>query len=550
MSSSAFQHCSKEGEDNISAVIQCVSDALETKNESLKNGLDAFYLIYATSLVFFMQAGFAMLCAGCVRAKNVQNSMLKNLLDACGAALGFWSVGYAFAYGGGLRDDDSYSFIGKTNFFMNGVEDEGFWLFQFAFAATSATIVAGTLAERCQMSAYLTYSYVLTGFVYPVIVRSMWSRHGFLSPLAEEKFGGVGAIDFAGSGVVHMTGGTTAFMASYILGARRGRFEDHLGNTLKKPKAFPGHSDSLQFLGVFILWFAWYGFNAGSALTISSDVGGKIAARAAVNTTLSAAAGCVSALFINVIYTERRNGEAVFNSMYARNGCLGGLVAITAGCGVVDHWAAVFIGSVAGLIYLLSSEFLLRIHVDDVVDAIPVHFSCGVWGLLSVGLFAVPDFMDQHYGSSDHVGLFYSGDATLLGVQIVAGMFIIAWSLVIMCPFFLILHYVGWLRADSLEEMVGLDVSYHGRTSDGDEKPNIEYIEAMRLQKKKNKNTARVADNQFELTDAVRDERINGTISVQDIINISAQEEIINDFDSVERRDALDQREEMINSKP
>ena len=186
-----------------------------------------------------------MLCAGAVRKKNVQNTMLKNLLDACGAALAFFSVGFAFAFGG--QDTESgTTFIGKENFFLMEVEDLAYWLFQYAFSAASATIVAGTLAERCQMVAYLCYSVLLGGFVYPVIAHSAWSRQGFLSTFNEDPLWDIGMVDFAGSGVVHLTGGTTALFATMILGPRRGRFHDETGRRLEKPKEFPGHSVALQ----------------------------------------------------------------------------------------------------------------------------------------------------------------------------------------------------------------------------------------------------------------------------------------------------------------
>ena len=195
--------------------------------------------------MFFMQAGFAMLCAGCVRQKNVQNTMLKNLLDACGAAIGFWSVGYGFAYGGGSVDGPA-TFIGTDNFFMMGVEAYEKWVFQFAFAATAATIVAGTLAERCQMVAYMCYSVMLTGFVYPVTAHSIWSQNGFLSLKYRDPFLGSGMVDFAGSGVVHVTGGMTALIATRILGPRKDRFHDVRGNPLVNPQKLKGHSPSLQ----------------------------------------------------------------------------------------------------------------------------------------------------------------------------------------------------------------------------------------------------------------------------------------------------------------
>ena len=187
-----------------------------------------------------------MLCAGNVRKKNVQNTMLKNLLDACGAAIGFFMVGYAFAYGGQDRTSTKKTFIGNDNFFLMDVEDLAFWLFQYAFSAASATIVAGTLAERCQMAAYLAYSILLGGFVYPVVAHAVWSSQGFLSANALEPLWGVGMVDFAGSGVVHMTGGTTALFATMILGPRRGRFHDDTGRRLDKPNELPGHSVALQ----------------------------------------------------------------------------------------------------------------------------------------------------------------------------------------------------------------------------------------------------------------------------------------------------------------
>ena len=201
-----------------------------------------------------------MLCAGCVQLKNVQNSMLKNLLDACGAALGFYTIGYAFAYGGMDPTDPKKTFIGTENFFLVGVDDYMFWLFQFAFAASSATIVAGTLAERCQMAAYLCYSIALTGFVYPVVAHSIWSPQGFLSAHAVHPLWGVGVIDFAGSLVVHLTGGATALVATYLLGPRRGRFYDYRGEPLETPKEFPGHSVALQMLGGEIYCSCFYRF--------------------------------------------------------------------------------------------------------------------------------------------------------------------------------------------------------------------------------------------------------------------------------------------------
>ena len=203
-------------------------------------------LVYSTALVFFMQAEFAMLCAGAVRKKNVRNTMLKNLLDACGAALAFFTVGYAFAFGGMDFDSPHKTFLSTFNFFLMDVDDLAFWLFQYAFSAASATIVAGTLAERCQMSAYMCYSLLLAGFVYPVIAHAIWNPQGFLSCTSVDPLWGVGMVDFAGGGVVHMTGGTTALFATSVLGPRRGRFHDSTGRKLDMPNEMPGHSAALQ----------------------------------------------------------------------------------------------------------------------------------------------------------------------------------------------------------------------------------------------------------------------------------------------------------------
>ena len=193
-----------------------------------------------------------MLCAGCVRKKNVVNSMLKNLLDACGAAVAFYFVGYGLAFG---DDNDEITFVGSQNFVGTGDIDLGFWFFQFAFSATAVTIVAGTLAERCKMTAYFSYSMFLTGFVYPTIVHTIWSSNGFLSAFQKEPLGGVGVVDFAGSGVIHVTGGMTALIATRILGPRRGRFYADDGKPLETPVVIKGHSMALQLLGTLVLWF-------------------------------------------------------------------------------------------------------------------------------------------------------------------------------------------------------------------------------------------------------------------------------------------------------
>lgn len=411
-----------------------------------------------------MQCGFAMLCAGTVRQKNVKNIMLKNILDACGGAIGYWSIGYAIAFG------DNSTFAGSLGsaHFLNGFSEKSgadyiSFFFQFTFAATAATIVAGTIAERCKMSAYLCYSVVLTACVYPIVVHAIWNSKGFLSAFADERFLDSGMIDFAGSGVVHMTGGATALVAAIVLGPRLGRFYDESGAPLETPGEFPPHSVALQVLGTFILWFGWYGFNPGSTLMIAAEEPGygNVAAICAVTTTLAGATGCVSALFTDTILGMFSSGDAEYDLSMAMNGALSGLVGITANCCVVEPWAAVVIGMVAGWVYVGSSKLLVLLKIDDAVDAIPVHFFNGIWGCLATGAFASPRMVAQAYGSSHKYGFLYGGGGNLLACEICGVLFILAWTVGIMFPFFSLLKLVGWFRVDPLEEKVGLDISHH-----------------------------------------------------------------------------------------
>mmetsp|Transcript_11130 Transcript_11130/g.26748 ORF Transcript_11130/g.26748 Transcript_11130/m.26748 type:complete len:531 (-) Transcript_11130:55-1647(-) len=485
-----YAECQGSGDGDQYAQLKCVTKRLLEQDQEDEDYTSRIFLVYSAALVFFMQAGFAMICAGSVRKKNVGNSMLKNLLDACGAAIAYFCFGYAFAFGDGSKPN---RFIGTTNFFLMGVDDYAFWMFEYAFSAASATIVAGTLAERCQMAAYLCYSLVLAGFVYPIVSHAIWSEYGFLTShsAAENKLFGSGVVDFAGGGVVHLVGGCTALFATMILGPRRGRFHDDEGRKLEKPRAFPGHSIALQMLGSFILWFGWYGFNSGSALIATSNERGQLVALSAVNTTLSGGMAGLVALFVNLFILERRLGEPIFDLRMAMNGSLSGLVAITAGCGVVEPWAAMVIGAIAGLLYIGGSNLLVRLRLDDAVDAIPVHMVNGMWGMIAVGLLACPRYLNMTYGIEiAHVGWFYSlarksGDARLLAAQIVGILFIVAWCLGIMMPFFVWLDWKGWFRSDPLEEIVGLDTSYHGGLllMSGDDSINPEYISQYKKQR-------------------------------------------------------------------
>lgn len=455
----------------------------EEKLADLQDGTDVFYSLFCGAAIFLMQCGFAMLCAGSVRQKNVKNIMLKNILDACGGALGFYTLGFGVAYGGG-------SFIGTTGsfYFLSDPEAGGYgyigFFFQFTFAATAATIVAGTVAERCKMVAYLCYSVLLTAFVYPVVVHAIWNSVGFLSAFAAEPLRGVGMIDFAGSGVVHMTGGMTALVAAIILGPRIGRFYDEDGNALDQPASFPPHSVALQVLGTFILWFGWYGFNPGSTLAIAASGYGDIAALCAVTTTLSAASGSVSALFTDTLLGFFSEGEAEYDLTMAMNGSLSGLVGITANCSVVEPWAAVLIGLISGVVYVFSSKLLVLLKIDDAVDAIPVHFFNGIWGCIATAIFAAPRHTALAYSddAAQNCGFLYT-NANLLINELLGILFIIAWVGGVMTPFFLILNFFGMFRVDALEEKVGLDISHHkGSAYDltGPEKEDVDILSEKR----------------------------------------------------------------------
>jgi len=494
MADNIFKTCDSnlDNANNITKLIQCISDKNEALNSDLGTGVDKFYLLFAGTLVYFMQTGFAMLCAGSIRSKNAQNVLLWNLLDSCGGAIAFWSVGYAFAYGGDDMGDKT--FIGNKNFFL--VEDETehqLWFFQFAFACALSSIVAGTIAERCKMSAYLCYSVFLVGFVYPVVAHSFWSTNGFLSNTTKDPLWGSGAIDLAGSGPVHMTGGVTALVMAIILGPRKGRFYDEAGKPLEFPHKFPAHSVVLQFLGTFCLWFGWYGFNPGSTLTISSRNMGNVASLAAVNTTLGAAAGALSALFTESLLTYRLTGHVIYDTTATMNGCLTGLVAITAGCATVYPWAGFVIGIVAGWLYLAGSRLLIKLRIDDAVDAIPVHLVGGMWGVISTGLFSNGTLIAAAgIGSDKHVGWFYTwssnGDFTLLGIQLLAVLWIFGWTSVTMGSYTWVLNYFGLLRVDPLMEDVGLDLSYHDNAAYNHEKidpKKIDELSVSRSVKKK-----------------------------------------------------------------
>ncbi len=415
--------------------------------DDLTSALDTAWLMLAAFLVFFMQAGFAMVEAGFVRTKNVANILMKNMLDCSLGAVAFWAVGWAFAYGTTAGD-----FIGKDQFFLGGGFDNNYasWIFQFAFAATAATIVSGAMAERTKFHGYLFYTVFITAIIYPVVVHWAWGP-GWLSAFKDDPIGTNGYMDFAGSGVVHMVGGFAGLMGAIIVGPRIGKYAS--GGQVN---AIPGHNISLAALGMFILWFGWYGFNPGSTLGLSGGLA-ALAAKVAVNTTLAAGTGASAATFLS----KFRYGK--YDTGLTINGALGGLVGITAPCASVDPWAAVVIGLVAAPVVLFGVELLDKLKVDDVVGAVSVHGFCGLWGVLSVGLFATQAGVLDHTGhESSAYGLLVGGGAEQLGIQALGAAAIIAWTCATSGILFLAIKYTVGLRVSEDEELRGLDIDEHG----------------------------------------------------------------------------------------
>ena len=415
------------------------------------------------------QAGFALLEAGSVRAKNTKNILIKNLMDGCLGALVWYFIGYHLAYG--TKDsctggDDCNGFVGNgADVFMNkaaelaplGNAGSGHyyagWMFQWAFAAAASTIVSGAVAERCKFGAYLAYTAALTGVIYPVVVNWGWSAHGWLSPWTgtEPYLGANGMIDFAGSGIVHMTGGVAALVGAIFLGPRTGRFSPS-GECID----MPGHSSVLVALGTFILWFGWYGFNPVSTLAFEYM---ETAARVAVTTTLGAAAGGVTALSIHYSLTRSLDVGPMCN------GILAGLVSITGNCVVIEPWAAALIGAIGAAIYYGFSALLRKLKIDDPLDASSVHGACGAWGVIAAGLFAKQKYVLNDYGAeggADDYGALYGGGGKQLGNQIAGVLAIIAWVGFTSSVLFGVLKYAGMLRVPVEEEEVGLDTSHHG----------------------------------------------------------------------------------------
>jgi Amt family ammonium transporter len=408
---------------------------MEETVQGLQIGIDNMWLLIAAFLVMFMQPGFAMVEAGFTRAKNTANILMKNLMDFSIGSLLYWIIGFTIMYG-----DSIGGFIGMPDlFFMSdgfgdNYADYADLFFQTVFAATAATIVSGAMAERTEFKAYLWFSIVITVFIYPISGHWTWGG-GWLSQL--------GFHDFAGSSIVHSVGAWVGLAGAAIIGPRLGKYGKD-----GKPKAIPGHNLALGALGVFILWFGWFGFNPGSQLAAAGTDNAVAIAHIAVTTNLAAAAGALTAMLVSWARYKR---PALSISL---NGALAGLVAITAGCDAVNPVGAVLIGITAGFVLPFAVEFFDKIlKVDDPVGAISVHGVSGAIGTLAVGLFSTSE------------GLFYGHGAGLLGVQAIGVLTFFVWAFGTGLILFTILKKAKILRVSRRIEEEGLDVYEHGESA-------------------------------------------------------------------------------------
>ena len=402
------------------------------------SSVNTIWVLFGTALVFFMQAGFSLCEAGFTRAKNTGNILMKNLMDFCIGTPAFWLVGFGLMFGKGSGIIGSFDPLIRGEYSQalpSGVPLWAFAIFQTVFCATSATIVSGAMAERTKFSAYCIYSAAISLLIYPVSGHWIWGG-GWLSQM--------GFHDFAGSTAVHMVGGICAMIGAKILGPRIGKYDKN-----GKPQAILGHNLTFAALGVFILWFCWFGFNGASTVGMDSDALIETAGRVFFNTNLAAAVACCAALIFTWIRYKKPDVSMTYNA------ALAGLVGITAGCDAVDAVGAAVIGVVCGILIVLAIEFFDKIaKIDDPVGAVSVHCVCGAAGTVLTGLFAT--------GETTEAGLFYGGGAHFLGIQVLGVLAVAAYVAVVITIVFLAIKQTIGLRVKPEEELAGLDVSEHG----------------------------------------------------------------------------------------
>ncbi len=407
---------------------------------SVMNGqIFGVWFLIGAALVFWMQAGFAMVEAGFTRAKNTGNIIMKNLMDFCIGTCMFILIGFSLLLG-----EDFLGFIGKPGFDIFTAYGEFDWsnfVFNLVFCATTATIVSGAMAERTKFLSYCIYSAVISAVIYPVEAHWIWGG-GWLSQM--------GFHDFAGSCAIHMVGGISALVGAKILGPRLGKFTKDKEGNVTKVNAFPGHNLALGALGVFILWLGWYGFNGAAAASIEQL--GSIF----VTTTIAPAVATV----VCMIFTWIKYGKP--DVSMSLNASLAGLVAITAPCDVTDAFGAIVIGAVAGLLVVFGVWLLdYKLRVDDPVGAVAVHCLNGIWGTIATGLFATTSAP----GNEELSGLFYGGGFGLLGIQLIGMLAVIAWTVITITIVFLVIKATVGIRVTEEEEIEGLDSTEHGLTS-------------------------------------------------------------------------------------
>jgi len=393
------------------------------------SSIDTLWVLLGAVLVFFMQAGFAMVETGFTRAKNSGNIIMKNLMDFSLGTIVFYVIGFGLMFGSG-------KFVGQLDFFVKGdysgsYPTYAFLIFQTVFCATAATIVSGAMAERTKFSSYCIYSIIISALIYPISGHWIWGG-GWLAEM--------GFHDFAGSTAVHMVGGVAAIIGAKILGPRIGKY-DKEGN----PKAIPGHSLTLGALGVFILWFCWFGFNGGSTVSLSGDDTILSAAKIFITTNLAAAVAATAAMAVTWVKYKKPDVSMTLN------GALAGLVGITAGCDAVSPFGAIIIGLLSGIVVVYAVEFVeKKLKIDDPVGAFSVHGVCGALGTILVGFFATDG------------GLFYGGGTSLLTVQVIGVASVIVWVTITMTIVFMVIKKTVGLRVTEKEEIAGLDLEEHG----------------------------------------------------------------------------------------
>ena len=414
--------------------------------EEISGVIFGVWFLIGAALVFWMQAGFAMVEAGFTRAKNTGNILMKNLMDFCIGTVVFILIGFSLLLG-----EDVLGFIGKPGFDIFTSYKDFDWsnfVFNLVFCATTATIVSGAMAERTKFISYCVYSGVISALIYPIEAHWIWGG-GWLSQ--------IGFHDFAGSCAIHMVGGISALVGAAILGPRIGKFTKDKNGNITKVNAIPGHNITIGALGVFILWLGWYGFNGAAAKSVEQL--GSIF----VTTTIAPA----FATLVCMIFTWLKYGKP--DVSMCLNASLAGLVAITAGCDVTDALGAIIIGSVAGLLVCFGVWLLdYVLHIDDPVGAVAVHMMNGIWGTIAVGLFATnsaPGYSIADSKGNELVGLFYGGGFKLLGLQLTGFVSVAAWTVVTITIVFLVIKATLGLRVSEEEEIVGLDPTEHGLPS-------------------------------------------------------------------------------------